>query len=234
MKKSVLQGALMKLLGRAFDEMPEEIKEEAAADDSKTGDEDVNARLARVEEMLLKLCDVTGAADADPEAKPAEEKPAEAAPETPVVTDADPTAPATPTEGESDVGARLAAIEAALAKLLETKAAAAATDSAPLADAETLARAEILVPGIVNSGTLIKDALDQFGQTESGKKVLATLDSIPEEGSKFVAAAELVKSQRQGALALTVDSFAGLHRNDPKAMTPEKLNEANAKRWNQQ
>jgi hypothetical protein len=211
MKKAVLQGTLMKFLGRAFDAMPEEIKEETTDElipGDGGGDDDINARLGRLEEMLVKLCE-NGTVD---EGTPPQQ---DSAKET----------------TDNDMSTRLATIEAAVSKLLENKAAAAANDAAPeLADAETVARAEILVPGMQNSGTLIKDTLIKFGQDEVGKKVLATLDSITDETAKFIAAAELVKSQRTGALTVnTIDAYSSLKGVGGKS--PQEINEANAKHW---
>lgn len=207
----------MKLFGRALDEaMPDEKPSvEAPADDS------MDARMAKIEDMLVKLTDAaSGTGD---EVPPADAPPAP----------------------DDAMKTRLDAIEAALAKLLEMKStpivdeappAAPAKDEVMCMDQETIARAEILVPGIKNSGTLVKDALDQFGKTTDGAAVLKTFDSIKDDNAKFVAAAEVMKTTRSVHLAPpTIADFPALRAqtgdsSKPHA-TPESINAANEKRY---
>ncbi|MNO38274.1 hypothetical protein D3C76_283750 [compost metagenome] len=207
---------LMKLLGRAIDEaLPEEQKPEGEGDAPS-----MDARMAKIEDLLTKLADAGNTTDATP--PPQEE------------------APKDPLE------ARLDAIEAAIAKLLEMKS-GEVVDEAPApktedengvvmcTDAETISRAEVLVPGIANSATLIKDALDQFGKTTDGAAVLKTFDSIKDETALFTAAAEVMKVSRSVQLAPPkAADFATLRAGtaDGKGpMSPEAINAANAKRY---
>lgn len=113
----------------------------------------------------------------------------------------------------------------------------AAPPAAVTSDAETLARAEILVPGIKDSGTLIKDALTQFGATESGAAILKTFDGISDEAAKFLAVAELVKVQQSSQLRpmdreSILKSLSGTTDSKGKGpMTAEEINAANKLRY---
>jgi len=213
---------LMKLLGRAIDEaMPEEPK-------TNEGDEatSMDARMAKIEDLLTKLTDAGATKDDAPPAAP----PQEEAPKDPMA-------------------ARIDAIEAAIAKLMEMQS-TKVDDAAPPApkttdengvvmctDAATISLAEILVPGIANSATLVKDALDQFGKTTDGAAVLKTFDSIKDESVLFTAAAEVMRATRSVQLAPPkAADFATLRAGtaDGKGpMTPEAINAANAKRYGQ-
>lgn len=211
---------LMKLLGRALDEaMPDEVP--ATTDEG----DDVEARIANIEAMLTKIsamCD--GTTDEAPPAAPA----------------ADP------------VKARLDAIEKALTALAEKmsgNAAAAVVDEKPPVvpakdeagkaianDAETIARVELLAPGFVmNEKTTIKDVMAEFGKTEDGAAILKTLDSIKDDQALLLTASELIKTKRSvGVAPLSIAHFPALARTGDAAkgaMTPEMINEANAKRY---
>lgn len=211
---------LMKLLGRALDEAMPETTDEPVT----TGDDDVEARIANIEAMLTKIsamCDGT-------------------------TDEAPPAASADPLQG------RLDAIEKALAALAEKmsgNAAAVVEDEAPPAvpakdeagkamanDAETVARVELLAPGFVmNEKTTIKDVMAEFGKTEDGAAILKTLDSVKDDQALLLTASELIKTKRSvGVTPLTIASFPALARTGDAAkgvMTPEQINEANAKRY---
>ena len=207
---------IMKLLGRAVDEaMPDEKPAAPAADEGG-----IDARMAKIEDMLVKLTDSAA-------------PPADAAP---VADEIDP-----------ELDKRMAAIEAALAKLIEMKAPAApVVDAAPPAatadnagvvmckDAATLSAAEVLVPGIANSATLVKDVLAKFGETADGAAVLKTFDSIKDDTAKLLASAEVMKVSRQQQLSYKPTDFVSLRAGtaDGKGpMSPEAINAANAKRY---
>jgi hypothetical protein len=208
----------MQLFGRALDEaMPEEKPPVAAPADDEMG-----ARMAKIEDMLVKLTDAASKG-----------------------TDEAPPSDATPAPG-NEMSARLDAIEAAIAKLLEMQsgtvvdeappASSTAKDEAICMDQETVARAEILVPGIANSGTLVKDALEQFGKTTDGAAVLKTLDSVKDEGAKFAAAAEVMRVTRNTRMAPpSIQDFPALRAqtgdSSKPAVTPESINAANEKRY---
>lgn len=220
------------LFGRALDEA---MAEPSPDDKPVTTDADapIVERLGRLEEMLAKLCDITGANGG------------ETTEEAPGATDEDPNAA---------ISARLDTLEAALTKLLEAKSEKADVEDEgaqvdengqPIVkakdengvvcmDQETISRAEILVPGIKNSATLVKDTLEAFGKTNDGASVLKTLDSIKDEEALFVAAAELVKIKGGKIDIPTIDRFpslTGTVDGAGKQVSPADLNAANAKRW---
>lgn len=174
-----------------------------------------------------------------------EEKPADNPPEEKAKD-----APETESESRKDVGERLARIEEMLQRLLDAmtldakdesagdeKAGDACKgetkDAAPV-DAETLARAEILAPGIDKGGDVRADALAAAYKTADGKACIDTLlagramDSVDVE-SLFIGAAELLKAKRRAQQARpTVDKLPALLAG---AMTPEKINQLNAERY---
>lgn len=213
------KATLMKLFGRALDEAMPEDKPPVTTD----ADDDVEARIANIEAMLTKIsamCDGT-----------TDELPGDT--------------PADPLQG------RLDAIEKALAALAEKMSGSAAApavvvdsdtttdEAAPKAianDAETIARVEILSPGFVMTDkTTVKDVLAEFGKTADGAEVLKTLDSVKDEQALFLTASELMKTKRSVGLApLNIANFPALARTGDAAkgtMTPEQINEANAKRY---
>jgi len=146
------------------------------------------------------------------------------------------------------IGTRLGTMEAALAKLLGlesldgTGKPAVVGDGkaadALCTDADTIARAEILAPGIVKSKDVARKSLDHaLGQADT-KDMIAPLmrgkglDTMTEDevGALLVSASELVKASRRAALAKhsTIDNLPSIK---PGAMTPEKVNEINAKQY---
>lgn len=223
------------LFGRAFDEAMAEPTKETPQTPATDADAPIVERLGRLEEMLAKLCDITGANGGET---------------TENVTGADDEGG----DANAALTARLDTLEAALTKLLEQKSEKAAVDDEgaevdengqPIVkakdengvvcmDQETISRAEILVPGIKNSATLVKDTLEAFGKTNDGASVLKTLDSIKDEEALFVAAAELVKIKGGKIDVPTIDRFpslTGTVDGAGKQVSPADLNAANAKRW---
>lgn len=135
---------------------------------------------------------------------------------------------------------RLDVLEKAVAKLLgveETAQAGLADktgDAAMCTDADTIARAEILAPGIAKTADVKAKALGAALKTEDGKKVITTLlggktFDAADKDLLFVAASEMLKGTRREQLAaaatLTIDKLPSLKAGD---MTPEKINEKNA------
>lgn len=221
-----LKAQLLKVFGRALDEaMPEENKGPAT-------DEGEEARIANIEAMLAKLL-----AAAEGTAVVDEEKEEQ-------VASREETAPPA---ASNPMDARLTAIETALEKLMQAISVGAADQEAPPAsaadqqgvicqDAATIARAEILVPGIKNSATLVKDTLAAFAKDEANAAVLKTFDSIADQNSKFIAVAEAVKASRAAAIAVpNISNFGALVGTTDSTgkgpMTPEQINAANEKRW---
>lgn len=225
---------IMGIFGKALDEaMPEETP--AAIDEGQAPD------MAQVLAALMARLDKIEAAlkpAGDGETPPAA---AEGEGETP------------PAEGEGEVAvegdhtpeemtaleARLATIEKALAKLagLEESEHGVEVELAGdmCKDAETIARAEILAPGIAKTADVKAKALAAAYGTEDGKPVIdsllagKTFDSADKD-MLFVAASEMLKSVRRSQLnsRVALDSLPSMKAGD---MTPEKINEMNAARY---
>ena len=200
-RKQSMKDKLMKLLGRAVDEaMPDDVTADAKDQDP------MEARLAKLEEMVGKLLD-----------HEVEEEEAE-------VMDGEAVAPS--------LDERIAAMEAAIAKLIEkpdgeVKEETEVKDECKAMDAETIARAEILAPGLEASPKLVSEALAVFGKTADGAAILKTFDGLPDD-AKFIAAAELVRAKRAAAARPTFDSLPAMGSGP---MTAEKLNQLNAERY---
>lgn len=132
----------------------------------------------------------------------------------------------------SSVEARLATLEAAIAKLAGIEA---GETSEAILDTETIARAEILAPGLAQSNDMKAKSLTAAYSTEDGKAAINTLlagkafDSADKD-MLFVAASEMLKSSRRGQLnsRVSLDSLPSMKAGD---MTAEKLNEMNAARY---
>ena len=102
-------------------------------------------------------------------------------------------------------------------------------------DADTIARAEILAPGIRKTADVKAKALKAAYATEEGKAVIDTLLAgkafdAADKDLLFVGAAEMLKGVRRSNLQtrVSLDSLPGMK---PGAMTPEKINEMNAARY---
>lgn len=106
---------------------------------------------------------------------------------------------------------------------------------------DTAARAEILAPGIEQTKDLKAKALKIAYGTKEGKKIIDSLtggkapvyDSAEKVDVLFIAASEVLKATRSSALSKTkqtrdFDSFV----DSPTAMTPERMNEINAAKYN--
>lgn len=201
-RKQSMKDKLMKLLGRAVDEaMPDEMPAEAVDQDP------IEARLAKIEEAISKLVQ---------HETMEEEEEVEMMDEQAAVPSLD---------------ERLSAIEAALAKLVEpkeeVKEEVEVADECKAMDAETIARAEILAPGLESSPKLVAEALAVFGKTTDGAAILKTFDGLADD-AKFIAAAELVRAKRAANARPTFDSLPSMCSGP---MTAEKLNQLNAERY---
>jgi len=201
-RKQSMKDKLLKLLGRAVDEaMPDEMPAEAVDQDP------IEARLAKIEEAISKLVQ---------HETMEEEEEVEMMDEQTAVPSLD---------------ERLSAIEAAMAKLVEpkeeVKEEVEVADECKAMDAETIARAEILAPGLEASPKLVSEALAVFGKTSDGAAILKTFDGLPDD-AKFIAAAELVRAKRTAAARPTFDSLPSMCSGP---MTAEKLNQLNAERY---
>jgi len=200
-RKQSMKDKLMKLLGRAVDEaMPDEMTADAKDQDP------MEARLAKLEEMVSKLVEME-VSEEETEAEVMDEK-------------------------AKSLDERIAAMEAAIAKLIEkpdgeVKEETEVKDECKAMDAETIARAEILAPGLEASPKLVSEALAVFGKTTDGAAILKTFDGLPED-AKFIAAAELVRTKRAANARPTFDSLPSMGSGP---MTPEKMNQLNAERY---
>lgn len=211
---------IMGLFGKALDEaMPEEAP---PVTDQEPGD--VAAMLAAIMERLDKL--EASAKPAD-EAAPAEEvPPAEDA----CKADEGDHAP----EEMPALEARLATIEKALAKLAGLEE-AEGEPAAVSMDAETVARAEILAPGLAKTADIKAKSLTAAYATADGKAVIDTLLSgksfdAADKDMLFVAASEMMKGHRRDHLAQSRVSLDALSIKTGD-MTPERINQLNAERY---
>lgn len=200
-RKQSMKDKLMKLLGRAVDEaVPDDVAADAKDQDP------MEARLAKLEEMVGKLVEME-VSEEETETEVMDEK-------------------------AKSLDERIAAMEAAIAKLIEkpdgkVEEEAEAKDECKAMDAETIARAEILAPGLEASPKLVSEALAVFGKTTDGAAILKTFDGLPED-AKFIAAAELVRTKRAANARPTFDSLPSMGSGP---MTPEKMNQLNAERY---
>lgn len=217
MSKS-LKDKILGLFGKALDEaLPDD-------DETKAKKEAEAAKAAK------DVADAEAAAKAEADAKAAKD-----------VADAEAAAKAAKdAEGVEDpIAKRLSVIEAALAKLLgmeeaEAKAEGGGTEGM-CKDAETIARAEILAPGIVKTADVKVKALDAAYATEDGKAVIdillagKTMDKADKD-LLFVASSEMLKGMRRQQLntQVSLDSLPGMKSGE---MTPEKINAMNAERY---
>lgn len=141
---------------------------------------------------------------------------------------------------------RLQTIEAILAKLAGISGDAKEEDSEGeeeaeaemvdmCKDADTIARAEILAPGIRKTADVKAKALKAAYATADGKTVIDTLLAgktfdAADKDLLFVGASEMLKGVRRSSLQtrVSLDSLPGMKAGE---MTPEKINEMNAARY---
>ncbi len=147
---------------------------------------------------------------------------------------------------------RMKALETAVAKLLEGKAAAGDADEEESEESEdegseegslvgdTASRVEILAPGMAITKDVKAKALKAAYATAEGKKVIdavsggkPTFDSADKVDTLFIAASELLKVSRASELSDTKKSRA-TDSDSSKGkgpMTAEQMNELNAKHY---
>jgi len=115
-------------------------------------------------------------------------------------------------------------------------------DEGPKLTGDEKSRVEILAPGMaVSTKDYKRAALKAAYKTEDGKKAIETIcggkptfDSAPQVEMLFIATSELLKSSRGSQLARTkkTSDFSSAIFTDDSVMTPEKMNEINAKKYN--
>lgn len=230
---------------KEMDEASEEKKPDEKAKDASAYDELVQM----CKDLGEKVSALAGAkpmdAEKKPEEKPAEEKKAD---------DAE-----APAAASASLEERLKALELAVAKLSESESMEAgdedeeesedakedeekedSKDEMPEMTGDTRARIEILAPGLKPTKDAKAKALKVAFDTTEGKKVIESLtggkaptfDSAEKVDTLFIAASELLKAQRSGSLSKTKtqDFQSNLGLRDG-AMTPERMNEINAKHF---
>ena len=232
---------IMGVFGKALDEA---ITEENPPAGDKAVDygaalDAIMKRLDSIEAMMKKEGDTEGEMPKDEEGeKPADSEggKAEAAA---AETDHTP-------EEMSALEARLVTIEKMLAKLagIETDEEKAEDEEAEAEvevnadmckDADTIARAEILAPGIRKTADVKAKALKAAYATQDGKTAIDTLLAgkafdAADKDLLFVGASEMLKGIRRSNLQtrVSLDSLPGMKAGE---MTPEKINEINAARF---
>lgn len=135
---------------------------------------------------------------------------------------------------------RLVTIEKLLAKIAgietdESSEAEVEISGDMCKDADTIARAEILAPGIRKTGDVKINSLKSAYTTQDGKAIIDTLLAgksfdAADKDLLFVGASEMLKGVRRAKLQsnVSLDSFPSMKAG---AMTPEKINEINAARF---
>lgn len=225
---------LMGIFSKSLDEAMVEETPPAAQDQQPDMAQAVAAIMARLDAIEAALKPA-----GDGETPPAEDEgeAAAAAGEGEVAAEGDHTP-----EEMSALEVRLATIEKALAKLagLEESEHGAEVELAGdmCKDAETIARAEILAPGIAKTADVKGKALAAAYATEDGKAIIdsllvgKTFDSADKD-MLFVAASEMLKGIRRSKLnaRVSLDSLPSMKSGD---MTPEKINAMNAARYGNQ
>lgn len=97
------------------------------------------------------------------------------------------------------------------------------------ADADTIARAEIIAPGIAKDGDVKTKAMDAFAATVEGQEIIGSLNGVTGD-ALFVAVSELLKVKRNATMMRpTGDSMPS-----NQAVTAEDLNKKFADHWAKQ
>lgn len=225
---------LMGIFGKALDEaMPEDTPKAEAADQP-----DMTEVLAAIMARLDKIeAGMSASSDEEPKAEDTEQQDMEGEPK----ADHTPEEMMTLEERLMKMEGNIATIAEALAKIVGPQEEAPMEDEEVVAqvdkytDSATMARAEILAPGIAKSKDVKAKALKAAYATEDGKAVIESLlggkafDSADKD-MLFVAASEMLKGVRRSQLnaRVALDSLPSMKAG---AMTPEKINELNAARF---
>ena len=229
---------IMGIFGKALDEaMPEETP--PAGDKAVDYGAALDAIMKRLDAIEAAMTKTDGEKPADSEGEMKPEDSDGEAQAAAAETDHTP-------EEMTALESRLANIEKVLAKLAGLEAvegeveigdeeAEAEVNVDMCKDADTIARAEILAPGIRKTADVKAKALKAAYATEEGKTVIDTLLAgkafdAADKDLLFVGAAEMLKGVRRSNLQtrVSLDSLPGMK---PGAMTPEKINEMNAARY---
>lgn len=105
-------------------------------------------------------------------------------------------------------------------------------DACKTGDADTVARAEILAPGLANTPDIKRKALDAAYATADGKQTIdillagKTMDTADTD-VLFIAASEMLKQSRRGQLNV----LPTFHDSKPVVVTAEELNRRAEERW---
>ncbi len=139
-----------------------------------------------------------------------------------------------------ELGAKLDKLIELMSKAVEEEASEATSEDAEeettevaedkgdevVADADTIARAEIIAPGIAKDGDVKAKALDAFKGTVEGQEILGALSGVTGD-ALFIAASELLKAKRNTIMMRPMgDSMPSNH-----AVTAEDLNKKFADHW---
>lgn len=221
--RMTMKQRVMGLFGKALDEALQEeptIAESQGSTDEEPAVPDITERLASIEAKLAALTEAFTQALAAEATEPVED------------TDMPPETMATdqPMETTPSLEDRVAAIEAMLLKLMPGEM--EEPEHSGAFDAETVARAEILAPGIAKTKDVKTRALLAAYQTQDGKAVIdkllggKTFDAADKD-VLFNAAAELLKATRKTQLSSVrhIDSMPTIGNN---AIDAAKINEINS------
>lgn len=105
------------------------------------------------------------------------------------------------------------------------EAAKKAKEDEVTADADTIARAEIIAPGIAKNGDVKAKAMDAFASTVEGKEIIGSLHGVTGD-ALFVAVSELLKVKRNATMMRPMGD--SLHS---QKATAEDLNKKYADFW---
>lgn len=95
-----------------------------------------------------------------------------------------------------------------------------------VADADTIARAEIIAPGIAKDGDVKAKAMDVFASTVEGKEIIGSLNGVTGD-ALFVAVSELLKVKRNATMTRPMGDSMPAN----KTVTAEDLNKKFAEHW---
>ena len=221
---------------KAKDEAEAAAKAKKDAEGKKTTDEGVEERLAKLEEMLVAIIAKLSGDDENAEEETAEE--IEESDEEVVDEDEETEDEDSEEEGSEE---ELEVSDEELEVSDEDSEEDEDDNKSKKKVSDTMARAEILAPGIRESKNVRREALQKAFGTKDGKAIIQPLlgkkkiaelkESVLQ--SVFYAASELMKESRLNNHAkvksLTIDSFPSLKQ---KGMSAEQINEANKKRYN--
>lgn len=98
-----------------------------------------------------------------------------------------------------------------------------------VADADTIARAEIIAPGIAKDGDVKAKAMDAFASTVEGKEIIGSLNGVTGD-ALFVAVSELLKVKRNATMMRPM----GDSMPSNQVVTAEDLNKKFADHWAKQ